>query len=134
TQIKLIALMFFSNETEALDILANKLHRPTHIVIFVTFTTYGTDAGYGDENKARWMCRIAGLKEEDYWDKQGGWTEKGRETLIYKLIDWVKANVTERPYPGLPHFKLIYVSRPTAEPTGGIYAKVAIFRIVYEEE
>ncbi|RLI07341.1 hypothetical protein DRO32_04045, partial [Candidatus Bathyarchaeota archaeon] len=41
TQIKLIALMFFSNETEALDILANKLHRPTHIVIFVTFTTYG---------------------------------------------------------------------------------------------
>jgi len=132
TQIKLIALMFLSNETEAINILAEKLHRPTHLVIFVTFDRYGRDAGYGDENKAHWMCRIAGLDEDKFWDEHGRWTEEGKNTLIYKLIDWVKANVTERAYTPLDHFRLLYVSRPGAEPTGNMYAKVAVFEIIYE--
>ena len=134
TQIKTIATMFLSNETEAIRILDEELHRPTHLVVFVTFDRFGRDAGYGDENKAHWMCRIAGFNESTYWDERGAWTEEGRKTLIYKLVDWVKANVTERVIVPLKHFKLLYISRLGEGPTGNIYAKVAVFEIIYEVE
>ncbi len=134
TQIKTIATMFLSNETEAIRILDEELHRPTHLVVFVTFDRFGRDAGYGDENKAHWMCRIAGFNESTYWDERGAWTEEGKRTLIYKLVDWVKANVTERVIVPLKHFKLLYISRLGEGPTGNIYAKVAVFEIIYEAE
>ncbi len=137
TQIRLIALMFLSNETEAIKIL-RKL-RATHVVVFATFTPDGRDYGYGDENKAHWMCRIAGLDESEFWTERGEWTEKGKQTVIYKLIAYGKASV-----PGVSftaqkpeHFDLVFYSHGPAKTVGGgqrVYAKVFVYEISYPAE
>ena len=138
TQIQWIARMFLSNETEALKILRRM--GATHVLIFTTFYTDGSDAGYGDENKWHWMARIAGgrwpeFKEENFGEAKGGrwqWNDRGKETVIYKLIQYVKVETIGEvriPKPELEHFKLVYMSQGLSR--RGIYARVAVFEIVY---
>jgi len=83
TQIGMIGKMYMSNETEAIKILeqfdATQEHDITHVLVFMTFGTDGSDTGYGDEGKWRWMARIGGLDENVY----------GNYTLG---MDWVDAN------------------------------------------
>ena len=139
TQIQLIARMFLSNETEAVKIL-RKLGA-THVLIFITFRSpMGDDAGYGDENKWHWMARIAAdrwpeFKEEEFGKYEHGrweWSDRGKQTVIYKLMQYVKSETLGEvrvPKPELEHFELVFVSHGRAR--GGIYARVAIFQVLY---
>ena len=137
TQIKLIATMFLSNETVAIEIL--KKLGATHVLVFTTFTSDGSDFVYGDENKARWMCAIAGLDEERFWKREDNrltWTDEGKETVIYKLITYGRTKVitgfsAEEP----SHFRLVFWSNGKAQSIGGrrVYARVFIYEIIYPE-
>ena len=138
TQIKLIARMFLSNETEALKILRRL--GATHVLVFTTFTSDGRDFVYGDENKARWMCAIAGLDEERFWTQQDNrvvWTDEGRRTVIYKLVTYGRTKVitgfsAEEPR----YFRLVFWSTGKAQSIGGrrVYARVFIYEIAYPSE
>ena len=130
TQIRQIALMFLSNETEALKIL--RKYDVTHVVVFVVFDTKAQDVGYGDEGKWRWMARIAGLNETKYWDSEKkDWTDLGKETVIYKLMAYGKDVRLDRyPTVELKHFKLVYHSR--GPPIRGLYyALVCVYEVQY---
>jgi len=139
TQIQLIARMFLSNETEAVEILRRL--GATHVLIFITFRPpMGDDAGYGDENKWHWMARIAAdrwpeFKEENFGKVERGrweWSDRGKRTVIYKLMRYVKSEVlgeTRVPKPELEHFELVFVSHGSVK--GGVYARVAVFEVVY---
>jgi hypothetical protein len=77
--------MFVSNETEAIEIL--KDFGASYVVVFTTFQEDGSDVGWGDEGKWRWMARIAGLDDNSY----------GNYTLG---IDWVDTNGNNQPEQG----------------------------------
>jgi len=85
TQIRMIALMFMSNETEALKIL--KAYNVSYVVVFVTFEPIYPYREYpvGDNTKWRWMARIAGLDPSEYWSR-GRATDKFIGTVIYRLM------------------------------------------------
>jgi len=137
TQIQWIARMFLSNETEALKILRRL--GATHVLVFVTFRTDGSDAGYGDENKWHWMARIASdrwpeFAEENFGEYKGGrweWNDRGKETVIYKLITYAKAQVATGRVeePTLQYFRLAFISHGPLK--GGVYVRVAIYEILY---
>jgi len=137
TQIQWIARMFLSNETEALKIL--RRFGATHVLVFVTFRSDGTDARYGDEQKWHWMAEIASdrwpeFSEDHFGEYKGGrweWNERGRETVIYKLITYAKAQVATGRVsePTLEHFSLAFISHGPQK--GGVYVRVAIYEILY---
>ena len=149
TQIAQIGLIFMSNETEAIKILQK--YGATHIAVFVTTDQQGRDIGWGDEGKWMWMARIAdsvygGFEYDeanhiivDYQelitDEQGQtsrvWTEKGKQTVIYKLMAYAKDERTGSSpltYP-LTHFELAYIS--AGENYGGVIPLVCVYRINY---
>jgi len=157
TQIALIGRTFVSNETEAIKLLKSLSpeHPPTHILIFVTVYNDGRQypfAGFGDEAKWVWMLRIAesnfhiGLNESDYYvynatTGQSEWKEKGKESLIYKLMmnaryEGIKA-VNPSAYlpspPQLEHFEKVYpVEGQSLNSYGGYVPIIAIYKIKYE--
>lgn len=120
TQIALTGAVYMSNETQAINILKNQLHRPDYILVFVTFQDSSSnsypEAGYGDEGKWRWMAKIAGnftfangndslfgnytigvdsytpsgATSASYVDNQ-----VGKNTTIYKLMYYAKNRVLE---------------------------------------
>jgi dolichyl-diphosphooligosaccharide--protein glycosyltransferase len=110
TQIGMIGRFFMSNEMEAIEIA--KEFDVTHVVIFISFGSDGSDYGYADEGKWRWMARIAGLNDEDYGNHTIGndWVdtnedgqigsdeiitnEKGIATVFYKLMHYARETVT----------------------------------------
>ena len=135
TQIKQIALMYLSNETQAIEIL--KKYNVTHVVIFITFAWHEyhfVEIGWGDEGKWRWMAKIAGLNETDYWNpRTKEWTLLGKETVIYKLMTYGwRSRLDLPPLVDLEHFKLVFHSH--GEDKGGVYALVCVYEVVYERE
>ena len=135
TQIKNIALMFMSNETEATKIL--RAYDATHVVVFTTFDAGGNDVGYGEEGKWRWMARIAGLNESDFggYSEETGrweWNEKGQGTVIYKLMTYGKeTKIYGSSIVRLERFKETYFSQ--GKSYGGVIPLVCVFEIIYEE-
>jgi dolichyl-diphosphooligosaccharide--protein glycosyltransferase len=115
TQIEYVAWMFLSNETHAIDILEK--YDVTHVLIFITFDTTGSDqyTGWGEESKWRWMARISEPRTNmsdtaygnstlgtDWWDsnEDGEATDDelipnttGRAAIIYKMMQLVKQDV-----------------------------------------
>jgi dolichyl-diphosphooligosaccharide--protein glycosyltransferase len=136
TQIAQIGRMFMSNETEAIKIL--RKYHATHVVVFTTFQSDGRDVGWGDEGKWRWMARIAGLNENDYGNVTQGqwvWNDKGRETVIYKLMQYGKEVTLGRsPTVQLEHFEKAYFSQEAGSPRqyGGAIPLVCVYKINYD--
>ena len=152
TQIAQIGLMFMSNETEAIKIL--KKYHATHVLVFVVCDRQGNDIGWGDEGKWMWMARIAKsrfpekcdweydeenhiivgyqeLKEDEQGRTTRVWTDKGKQTLIYKLMAYAKDKRTgssHLTYP-LTHFKEAYISK--GKDYGGAIPLVCIYKIDY---
>jgi len=113
TQIAKVAEIFLSNETKAIEIL--KQYHVTHVAIFITFDTSGTDIGWGDESKWRWMARISesitnrsdtaygnSTLGTDWFDanEDGQRTSDeltsnniGKNTIIYKMMQLTKQDV-----------------------------------------
>ncbi|MBT8172304.1 hypothetical protein KJN74_05490, partial [Candidatus Bathyarchaeota archaeon] len=110
TQIGKIGEVFMSNETEAIKIIEE--YDVTHALIYITFGSDGTDYGYGDEGKWRWMARIRGWDDELFgnytlgtdWadlDENGQASseellvnETGNSTVMYKLMHYARDMVT----------------------------------------
>jgi len=141
TQIGLIGQMFLSNETEAIKILSE--YDATYVVVFTTFDTNGSDVGWGDEGKWRWMARIGGLNETDYGNTttQGSWAwnAKGQNTVLYKLMTYGK----ERTLGSSPTVTLnnfvpeppdSYFSETSGSPRsyGGVIPLVCVYKIKYD--
>jgi dolichyl-diphosphooligosaccharide--protein glycosyltransferase len=151
TQIQNIGRILMSNETESIKILEKYERdgrRPEYIVVFTTFDTDGSDRGYGDEGKWRWMAKIPGLDDDsfgnltlgtDWVDKNGDGQRqqdelvlnaKGQNTTIYKLMTYAKhEKVPSVPAPTLQHFEKAFFS--TGGPYSGIYVLVAVYKINY---
>jgi len=124
TQIEQVAWMFLANETKAIDML-KQFHvgnnYVTHVLIFITFDTSGSDkyTGWGEESKWRWMARISEkwtLRNDTAYAHGSGdlplgtdWVdanedgikdenelspnEVGRSTIIYKMMQLGKQDV-----------------------------------------
>jgi dolichyl-diphosphooligosaccharide--protein glycosyltransferase len=144
TKIGRVGVMFLSNETNAIEIL--KGYNATYVVVFTTFTGNGTDVGWGDEGKWRWMARIGGLNESDYgsYSSTTGswqWNAKGQGTVIYKMMQYGK-QVTLGQTPtvqflsnenGKPFFEEAYFSQIAGSPKsyGGVVPLVCVYKINY---
>jgi len=131
TQIENIAKMFLSNETEAIKIL--QVYDVTHVVVFTTFRSDGAFWGYGEDGKWGWMVQIAGLNRTGYYSEADRtWTAVGRETVIYKLMQYGK----EMRLQGfsmieLKHFEKAYFSQ--GKDYGGIIPLVCVYKVNYKE-
>jgi len=149
TQIKTIAKMMMSNETEALAIINNfnehgkrigRTNRVTHVLVFTVFDYNGTDLSFGDETKWIWMAKIAGLDDSKYGNVTGRgnvqWTDLGKTSLIYKLMQNAKNyRVPDRvAKETLTHFAPAYFSnmyRTDLWNLQGYNAVVAIYEVKY---
>jgi len=149
TQIAQIGRIFMSDEADAVKIL-QKYHA-THIVVFVTCDSQGSDVGWGDEGKWMWMARIADsvfggfeYDETDHiivgyqelvTDEEGYttrvWTDKGKNTTIYKLMAYAKDARTGSSHSTYPvtHFEPAYFSE--AADYGGVIPLVCVYKINY---
>jgi len=149
TQIAQIGLMFMSNETAAVKILQK--YQATHVLVFVTCDGQGSDVGWGDEGKWMWMARIAdsvfgGFEydetnhiivgyQELVTDEEGYttrvWTEKGKNTTIYKLMAYAKDLRTGSSHLTYPvvHFEPAYFSE--AKDYGGVIPLVCVYKVNY---
>jgi asparagine N-glycosylation enzyme membrane subunit Stt3 len=118
TQIANIGRIFMSNNTESIKILEKyeqNGRRPEYIVVFTTFGSDGSERGYGDEGKWRWMAKIAASRYTDYFDDNtfgnlslgADWVDtndngqrdqeddvvpnaKGQDSTIYQLMTYAK--------------------------------------------
>jgi dolichyl-diphosphooligosaccharide--protein glycosyltransferase len=118
TQIANIGRIFMSNNTESIKILEKYEQggrRPEYIVVFTTFGSDGSERGYGDEGKWRWMAKIAASRYSDYFDDNtfgnlslgADWVDtngngqrdqqddvvpnaKGQNSTIYQLMTYAK--------------------------------------------
>ncbi|PVX25985.1 MAG: hypothetical protein CW691_02815 [Candidatus Bathyarchaeum sp.] len=157
TQIGRIGRMFVSNETEAIKILEqfdeSKQEDITYVLVFMTFGTDGSDYGYGDEGKWRWMARIAGLDDNVYGNYTLGtdWVdtnqdgsaatdelitnEIGNNTVLYKLMhyasDLALYGTTDIE---LEHFEEAYFTTPQlyGTETDGFIPMVCVYKVVYD--
>ena len=155
TQIEKIGLMFMSNETEAVEILSE--YDATHVLVFTTFRSDGSDQNWGDEGKWRWMAKIPGLDDNsfgnytlgtDWWDENRNNrpdegelipNAKGRNCTLYKMMTYgrgkrVTVSGSEEP----KYFKLAYYSPGPGIDTNGdgrpdLHALIAIYEINHEE-
>ncbi|MEM2935826.1 MAG: STT3 domain-containing protein [Candidatus Bathyarchaeia archaeon] len=176
TQIAQVATMFMSNETRAIEIL--KKYNVKYVVIFTTFyydydsssgQVYIYDApGWGDEGKWQWMAQIAGFGNRTKIETEFGqwtttttttgattntirWTDKGKNTVIYKLMNYgreirlfyyyYKQEPTKEnleyyksyspflyQYYGLENFNLVYFSKGAqANP----FILICVYEVVY---
>ncbi|UCC33560.1 MAG: hypothetical protein JSW53_00705, partial [Candidatus Bathyarchaeota archaeon] len=147
TQIAQVGRMFMSNETEAVEILQK--YQATHVLAFVVCDENGNDVGWGDEGKWMWMARIAdsvfgGFEydeanhlivgyQELQEDPESGqsfrvWTDKGKQTVIYRLMAHAKDKRTgsqHLTYP-LTSFEEAYISE--GHNYGGAIPLVCIYR------
>ena len=113
TQIKNIALIYLSDEIQALPILQRY-----HVSYIVVFTTLVLGTYYGDEVKWPWMAKIAGLNDTQIADNELTSMFRlpislpDRNSVITKLM--LYGILTERTTMyGLPrpdHFTLVYSS------------------------
>jgi dolichyl-diphosphooligosaccharide--protein glycosyltransferase len=164
THIGNIGLVFMSNETEAIRILSTQFNGPkgppTHILVFTSYNDYdGSDQGYGDEGKWRWMARIANQTVAPGFYKEWGdreqyntfgnitdegqwtWNDVGENTTIYRLMENAKKSVmSSLTVPTLEHFRAVHFSPATPAASLGtaggttvyLYATVALYEIIYD--
>ncbi len=103
--------MFLSTEEESIEIL--KRYDASYVVVFTSFTQEGSDVGWADEGKWRWMARIGGLDDNSFgnltlgtdWDDINNDNQrqteelipnaKGNSTVIYKLMNYGKEMVLQ---------------------------------------
>ena len=152
TQIKQIAWMFMSTESEAIEIL--RKYDATHVVVFTTFYPDEegniVEVGWADEGKWRWMARISepltGVNDTAYRRYEEdpetgalqdvGWNERGLNTVIYKLMRYgQEALVFGEPQSvTLDHFEKAYFSQTSDSPRsyGGAIPLVCVYKINYE--
>jgi dolichyl-diphosphooligosaccharide--protein glycosyltransferase len=153
TQIQQLGRMFMSNETDAYAIIQDwnrqaqtigRTDRITHVLVFTTFDSSGTDLNAGDETKWVWMAKIGGLNDTLYGNVTGqgnvNWTDLGKTTIIYKMITYAKfqrVSLTDVEIPTFTYFKPAYFSNmnlPASERTlQGLNAVVAIYEVVNNE-
>ncbi len=146
TQIQKIGLMFVSNETDAVEIL--RAYDATHVLVFTTFRSDGSDQGWGDEGKWWWMARIANgtkwkgetvtVPPESYFGSRNEetaaweWSPEGQATVIYKLMQYgreTRLGVEPRTVE-LEHFEQAFFSE--GRPYGQAIPLVCIYKIIYD--
>jgi len=145
TQIEQIALMFMSPEDEAIKIL--KKYNVTHVVVFTTVYYNGLDLPWGEVGKFKWMIKIAHLEESyfgqdktadsrSYWE----WSEKGKQTLLYKMMTYGKYALRISLIDGagqyvnpvfLNNFRLVYPIQRGQAINGAYYALVLVYEVMY---
>ena len=122
TQIAQIGQMFLSNETQAIKIL--KDHDVTHVVVFVTWSSYTSSTtsetdvkfyGFGEDGKWRWMARIAGLNETEFEEttKDSDGNSYGipnANTVLGKMIWNGIGGSPVSSYSAPEHFNLVFAS------------------------
>jgi dolichyl-diphosphooligosaccharide--protein glycosyltransferase len=129
TQIAQVALMFLSNETQALPIL--RRYGATHVVVFTTIPLaqkFRQSIYFGEEVKWTWMAEIAGLNRseiEDPYPQLAGIPMPKAELVLSTLIYYgiYRQYVA---YGGIPvpkHFELSHASSNDL---------VFVYRIRYE--
>jgi dolichyl-diphosphooligosaccharide--protein glycosyltransferase len=151
TQIQRLGKMLMSNETDAYSIIQEwntearnlgKTERITHVLVFTTFDSSGTDLNAGDESKWVWMAKIGGLNDTLYGNVTGqgnaNWTDLGKTTIVYKMMQYAKSQrVSSVVAPTLTLFRPAYFSNmnlPESERTvSGINAVVAIYEVIYDD-
>ncbi|UCE95415.1 MAG: hypothetical protein JSV51_06710 [Candidatus Bathyarchaeota archaeon] len=167
THIGLIGQTFMSNEAQAIRILKENFNGPygppTHILVFTSFNSLGTDTGFGDEGKWRWMARIANQSVESArgfyreWGEreqyttfgnitdqgQWVWNELGKNTTIYKLMQTAKHHlVPSEQTPQMQYFKITHFSPGTPLAVIGetqqgqaiyLHALVALYEVDYQQ-
>lgn len=173
TQIGRVGEMFLSPKSRALEILNefnqdglnqgfSSIANKTYVVAFFTFygsgisgVTAGTDVGYGEEGKWRWMANIAfddlqiyktygnySLGQDGVDTNGDGSADqtvgnlKGQDTVLYELMTYGKSQrVTISPTPEAPeHFDLVYYSQEGQESVvtaGAINALVTVWKVEY---
>jgi len=154
TQIGLIGQMFLSTEIEAIEIL--RKFDASYVVVFTTFKQDGSDQGWADEGKWRWMARIGGLDDDSFGNYTLGidWVDenennqpdegelvpnaKGNSTVIYKMMYYGREEIIYG-YSTiqLEHFEKAYFSRTTetaqnALQNYGIIPLVCVYKIKYD--
>ena len=151
TQIGMIGKMFMSNETEAIKILEQ--FDVTHVLVFTTFGTDGSDTGYGDEGKWRWMARIAGLDENVYGNYTLGMdgmdtnengridadetfvNDVGNSNVLYKLMHYARDLVLSGSSAiELEYFEETYFSEIAlyGSETDGFIPMVLVYKVNYD--
>jgi len=149
TQIEKIGLMFMSNETEAIKVLRE--YDATHVLVFTTFRSDGSDQGWGDEGKWYWMARIANgtewmgktvsWKVEDFGSRNEEtgiweWNERGQATVIYKLMQYGRdMRLGQASTVQLEYFEKAYFSQEKGvreTQYSGIIPLVCVYKINYE--
>jgi dolichyl-diphosphooligosaccharide--protein glycosyltransferase len=172
TQIGRVGEMFLSPEPRALEILNEfnqkglrqgfpSISNKTYVVAFFTFygegvsgVTAGTDIGYGEESKWKWMANIA-FDDLNIWKTYGNYTLgkdgidtdgdgrpdqtvdniNGQNTVLYELMMFGKLQRISslQPTPEPPeHFDLVYWSQKgqsSAVTAGGINALVTVWKV-----
>ena len=173
TQIGRVGEMFLSPDSRGLEILNefnldgqkegfSSIANKTYVVVFFTFygsgisgVTAGTDVGYGEEGKWRWMANIAfndlqifrtygnySLGQDGVDTNGDGRPDqfvanlKGQDTVLYELMTYGKSQrVTISPTPAKPeHFDLVYYSQKgqaSVVSAGGINALVTVWKVEY---
>jgi len=149
TQIATIGRMFMSNETGAIAIIKKfneqgqqlgRTNRVTHVLVFTVFDSNGNDLNYGDETKWVWMARIAGLDDKKYGNVTGQgnvqWTDLGKTTLIYKLMQNAKNyrvpdKVAQEPLTYFAPAYFSFMNRSDLWNIDGFNAVVAIYEVKY---
>ncbi len=163
TQIKRVGRIFMSPETEAIAIL-DEFNREaqnrgfssnvTYVVAFFTFDSQGSDIGYGEEGKWKWMANIAFDNLEE-WKTYGNYTlgndaidtngdgqldqlvenSKGQNTTLYEMMAFGKTKrISSLTYelPDAFPFELVYWSQKGESipvTAGGINALVTIWKV-----
>jgi len=151
TQIQQVGKMFMSTTPDAVDILKN--YDVTHVVVFTTFDSQGTDLQYGDEGKWRWMAKISQPltgKDDNYFGNYSLGQDQiriegqqqpnivpnanGQNSTLYKLMTYAKETKL-----GQTSTVQLTESGRGFEPTyfssgknyGGIIVLVAVYKVVY---
>lgn len=116
TQIAQVALMFLSNETQALPIIRRL--GATHIVVFTTIPLaqrLRQPIYFGDEAKWMWMAAIAGLDRSEIEDPSPRFTQipMPKSDLVLSTLIYYGLYHEYAAWGGIPvpeHFELVYTS------------------------
>jgi len=129
TQIAQVALMFLSNETQALPILQK--YGATHVVVFTTISLaqrFRQSIYFGEEVKWTWMAEIAGLNRSEIEDPSPrlAGIPMPKADLVLSILIYYGIYREYVAYGGIPvpkHFELAHASANDL---------VFVYRIRYE--
>lgn len=113
SQIGYIGRIMTLNHNESVPML--EAYNATHIVVFNTYNPGNPEQQwpFGDNAKWSWMVQIGGLNVSDYIDSTGSFTDKFKESVLFKLM-YLQPD---------PEFKPVFVSE---------YAFVMVYELDYD--